>query len=38
MVPADAVANWPPGVAKPPEECAQLSTLPQALLAPPCPM
>ena len=36
-VPADAVANWPPGVAKPLQECAQVSTLAQPLLAP-CPM
>jgi predicted acylesterase/phospholipase RssA len=36
-VPQDAVANWPPGVARPPQECAQLSDLQQQLLAP-CPM
>jgi predicted acylesterase/phospholipase RssA len=36
-VPANAVANWPPGVAKPLLECAQPSGLQQQLLAP-CPM
>jgi predicted acylesterase/phospholipase RssA len=36
-VPANAVANWPPGIAKPPLECAQLSTLAQPVLAP-CPL
>jgi hypothetical protein len=36
-VPTEAVANWPTGVARPPQECAQIPDLTKLPMAP-CPM